>query len=241
MTFAGEVVSFLKDLEFNGTLPPGIRFMNPFRENPRIIPLIKEFYSRYYNDNNPRHLILGINPGRFGAGTTGIPFTDTKRLVEKCGLFIEGLKTFEPSSAFIYEMIDAYGGPEKFYSGFYISAVSPLGFTATGKNGKQVNYNYYDTRALTDAVYEFMKVSLEKQLDFGILRDVCYCLGTGQNFKFISELNRTNGYFKNIIPLEHPRFVMQYKSKQKHEYITKYIDEFRKISLPYSSTKGEKT
>lgn len=241
MTFAGKVVSFLKGLEFKGTLPPGIGIMNPFRENPHIIPLITEFYSKYYDDDKPRHLILGINPGRFGAGTTGIPFTDTKRLVEKCGLFVEGLKTFEPSSAFIYEMIDAYGGPEKFYTEFYISAVSPLGFTETGKNGKQVNYNYYDTRDLTDAVYEFIKLSIEKQLDFGIVRDVCFCLGTGRNYKFISGLNCENGYFKRIIPLEHPRFVMQYKSKQKHEYISKYIDEFRKISSVINTSIGEKT
>jgi uracil-DNA glycosylase len=67
-------------------LPQNIKIMNPFKENQKIIPISSSFYEKYYNDNNPRHLILGINPGRFGAGVTGIPFTDTKRLADKCGL-----------------------------------------------------------------------------------------------------------------------------------------------------------
>ena len=90
MTFAQKVVSFYSLLEFTGTLPEGIAIMNPFRENPKIIPVITQFYSKFYSDNNSRHLILGINPGRFGAGVTGIPFTDTKRLSENCGLSIPG-------------------------------------------------------------------------------------------------------------------------------------------------------
>jgi len=49
--------------------------MNPFRENPEALIVSGKFYKKYYNDNNPRFLILGINPGRFGAGVTGIPFT----------------------------------------------------------------------------------------------------------------------------------------------------------------------
>jgi hypothetical protein len=127
-------------------------------------------------------------------------------------------------------MIDAYGGPEKFYSDFYISAISPLGFTHPGKNGKQVNYNYYDSSMLTQAVYGFMKEKLEEQLEFGIIRDICYCLGTGKNYVFINEMNMKYGYFGEVIPLEHPRFIMQYKTKQKEQYISRYLSEFSKIS-----------
>jgi hypothetical protein len=231
MTFAEKIISFLNELEYKGSLPNGISVMNPFRENPEVISIVSRFYSRFYNDDNSRYLILGINPGRFGAGSTGIPFTDTKRLAEKCGLSIPGLKTYETSSAFVYEMIDAFGGTDKFYSFFYISAVSPLGFTTPGKNGKNLNYNYYDSKKLTDAVYEFIVVSLEKQLRFGINRDVCFSLGTGKNFKFIVELNNTNKYFERIVSLEHPRYIMQYKTKAKHDYINKYIKEFRKVRL----------
>jgi len=229
MTFGEKVILFFEELEFQGFLPQGISIMNPFRENPQIIPVISRFYSKFYNDNRSRHLILGINPGRFGAGVTGIPFTDTKRLEEKCGLTIPGLQTFETSSVFVYLMIDEYGGTDKFYSDFYISSVSPLGFTSSGINGREVNFNYYDSKKLTDAVYDFMIKKIDQQLEFGIERDICFCLGTGKNFKFILELNKKFKYFDKIVPLEHPRYVMQYKSKQKQRYIGKYIEEFSKI------------
>lgn len=228
-TFAEKVISFCREVEFNGSLPQGISIMNPFRNNPEVIQVITQFYNRFYNDNKPRHLILGINPGRFGAGVTGIPFTDTKRLREKCGMSIPGLETFETSSVFVYEMIEEYGGPERFYSDFYINSVCPIGFTSTGKTGKEINYNYYDSKKLAEAVKDFAIESINKQVGFGIERDVCFCLGTGQNFKFLSHLNGQLKLFDKIVPLEHPRYVMQYRSKQKHTYIKKYIEEFQRI------------
>jgi hypothetical protein len=227
--FAEEVIQFLSKLEYKGTLPKGISIMNPLREDPTIVQVVSQFYHKYYNDNNQRYLILGINPGRFGAGVTGIPFTDSKRLSEKCGLSIRGLNTFETSSVYVYEMIDAFGGVKKFYNQFFISAVCPLGFTIISKRGKSVNYNYYDSKKLSEAVMDFIVTSLTIQLDFGIKRDACFCLGTGKNFKFLSQLNAELKFFDKIIPLEHPRYIMQYKSKQKDYYINKYLDEFRKI------------
>lgn len=227
--FAEKIISFCEGLEYKGSLPPGISVLNPFRDNPEIIPVISHFYHKFYHDDNSRHLILGINPGRFGAGVTGIPFTDTKRLHEKCGLSIPGLITFETSSVFVYEMIEAFGGTEKFYNKFFISATCPLGFTAIGSKGKNVNYNYYDSTRLTEAVMDFIINSLKKQLDFGIERDICFCFGTGQNYKFLLKLNAGLKLFDKILPLEHPRYVMQYKSKQKQNYINKYIEAFRMI------------
>ena len=227
--FADSLIQFFRELDFKGSLPDGISVMNPFRGNPEIIPMISQFYNKFYNDNSSRHLILGINPGRFGAGVTGIPFTDSKRLLEKCQLSIPGLNTFETSSVFIYEMIDAFGGVEKFYNKFFISAVCPLGFTSINNRGKSVNYNYYDSRNLTEAVLSFIKSSLIKQIEFGIKRDSCFCLGTGKNFKFLVQLNNEMRIFDRIVPLEHPRFIMQYRSKQKGIYIRKYLEEFRKV------------
>jgi hypothetical protein len=226
-TFAEKIITFCKELDFKEPLPPGISVMNPYRDNPEIIAVISKFYHRFYNDDKKRHFILGINPGRFGAGVTGIPFTDTIRLREKCGLVIPGLETFETSSVYVYDMIDRYGGAEKFYSDFYISAVSPLGFTSLGKSGKEVNYNYYENKKLTKAIYPFIMDSIEKQLEFGINRNVCFCLGTGQNFKFLLLLNREYHFFDLIEPLEHPRYIMQYKSKQKNLYINIYIEKLR--------------
>jgi len=227
--FADKIIEFLIGLECSGQLPRGIKIMNPYRENPEIVPVISQFYHKFYNDANPRHIILGINPGRFGAGVTGIPFTDSKRLIEKCGLSIPGLNTFETSSVYIYEMIDAFGGVTEFYNKFFISAVCPLGFTAVSDKGKSINYNYYDSRKLTESVMDFIRISLTRQLDFGIERDSCFCLGTGKNYKFLVKLNDELRLFGKIVPLEHPRFIMQYKSKQKQFYISKYLEEFNKI------------
>ena len=172
---------------------------------------------------------MGINPGRFGAGVTGIPFTDSKRLAEKCGLSIPGLKTFETSSVFVYEMIEAFGGVAQFYNKFFISAVCPLGFILVNDKGKNINYNYYDDPKLTTAVKGFITDSLVRQLEFGIRKETCFCLGTGKNYKFLIKLNDELKIFDRIIPLEHPRFIMQYKSKQKDLYIKKYLEEFGKV------------
>jgi hypothetical protein len=227
-TFADKVIEFNKNLHFTGVLPAGISIMNPFREDEKIIPVSSEFYNKFYNDSNPRHLILGINPGRFGGGVTGVPFTDSKRLKNECGISYPGKETHEPSSVFVYDVIKAYGGPEAFYQKFYINSICPLGFTATGKNGKEVNYNYYDSRELTQAVLDFIIQSIRQQIAFGINTDVCFCFGTGKNEKFLRQLNTEQKFFKSIVALEHPRFIMQYKARTKEAYINKYLAAFHR-------------
>ncbi|MGV8091364.1 MAG: uracil-DNA glycosylase family protein [Mangrovibacterium sp.] len=227
MTFAEKVIAFNKNLNFNRPLPPGIRVMNPYAENPQALEASSLFYQKFYNDDQSRRLILGINPGRFGAGVTGIPFTDTQRMKDYCELEIRDVETRELSSIFVYEMITAYGGTEKFYSDFFISAVSPLGFVKTNGKGREINYNYYDSRDLLEAVEPFIIQSIEEQLTFGIKTDVCYCLGNNKNYKYLLSLNRKMNYFKQIIPLEHPRYIMQYRLKQKDEYIQKFIHLFQ--------------
>ena len=225
-TTAAQIIDFNANLEFTGKLPPGIRIMNPFREQHGVMDIVRQFYGKFYSDHRRRQMIVGINPGRFGAGVTGIPFTDSQRLADPCGIVIPGIKTYEPSSVYVYDVIAAYGGPERFYGDFYIAAMSPLGFTALQPGGKEINYNYYDSKALTDAVYGFMIDSLRKQLQFNIDRSVGYCLGTGKNADFVMRLNEKEKFFGKIIPLEHPRFVMQYRNKRKQEYIDKYLTAF---------------
>lgn len=222
MTFADHVIAFNRTLEFHGSLPGGIRIMNPFQENPLARETSERFYKKFYDDDRKRHLILGINPGRHGAGVTGVPFTDTKRLESKCGLTIDGLSTHEPSSVFVYELIDACGGVEAFYSDFYITSICPLGFVKLNDRGREVNYNYYDSKALTEAVRPFMEWSLRTQLGFGINTDVAFVLGMGKNFQFIEKMNQELGLFGRLEGLEHPRFIMQYKSKEKETYVKRF-------------------
>ena len=230
LTFADKVIAFNKQVHFEGKLPEGIRIMNPFREDPAILKISSTFYKKFYNDHKKRHLILGINPGRFGSGVTGVPFTDTKRLKSECHIPYTGKETHEPSSAYVYEMIDAFGGVEAFYKKMYIHSICPLGFTAIGPNGKEINYNYYDSKELTEAVYDFIVDNIQKQIAIGVYTDTCFCFGTGKNEKFLRQLNGRYHFFNEIIALEHPRFIMQYKSKMKQSYIDKYLRAFAEAS-----------
>ena len=228
MTVAEQITAFNRALKFTRRLPPGIRVMNPFAENPNALEASSCFYRKYYHDELPRRFILGINPGRFGAGLTGVPFTDPKRLRDACGIdCYDGPPAHEPSSVFVYELIEAYGGVEAFYSRYYINSICPLGFVSVNKRGKEVNHNYYDSAELTAAVRDFAVACIKKQLGFNLRRDVAFCLGTGKNMAFLEKLNAEHGFFERIIPLEHPRYIIQYKTRQKDEYIRKYLDLLR--------------
>ena len=224
MTCADRILSFNKGLKISSKLPPGVEVLNPF-QNPDTFRLCTLFYHKYYNDTNIRTLIMGINPGRFGAGLTGIPFTDPIKLEEQCGIQNTMPKKAELSADFMHRMFDAMGGVEKFFRQFYISSVSPLGFIKEGKN-----LNYYDIKELEKAVTDFAVDALQKQLEFGLNRRVCFCLGEGKNYKFLSQLNEKHKFFNTIVPLPHPRFIMQYKRKRLHEYIKLYLTRLGAIS-----------
>ncbi len=150
--------------------------MNPFREDGQVMQIVEIFYQKYYNDNRQRHLILGINPGRFGGGLTGIPFTDPKRLQSECHIPYTGKITHEPSSVFVYEVINAYGGVEEFYSDIYVNSVCPLGFTFIDAKGREKNYNYYDSPELMNAVKDFAVDNIQKQIDMGVAVDYLFLL-----------------------------------------------------------------
>src|SRR5690606_10291567 len=140
------------------------------------------------------------------------------KLETQCGIKNDLDKKPELSADFIYRMIAAYGGVDTFYSRFYIGAICPLGLTANGKN-----LNYYDTPEVERALRNFIVTSLQAQLDFPLNRERCICLGEGKNFKYLTRLNEEYGFFKSIIPLPHPRFIMQYRRKRVEEYVGQYL------------------
>lgn len=222
MTWAEKIVHYNRDLECKTKLPKDIAVMNPYADDPNALAISDEFYRAYYSDEGTRKLILGINPGRHGGGTTGIPFTDPKRLSEVITSPWKGNISHEPSSVFIYEMIRAYGGPALFYSKYFINSVSPLGYTIKNAAGKEVNFNYYDTPALFKAVMPFIMSNLEMLRSMGFDMDTCYCLGV-RNTRCLEEINQKGKFFRNVVALEHPRYIMQYKQKSKEEYIQKYL------------------
>ena len=162
--------------------------------------------------------MLCINPGRFGAGITGVNFTAPKQMRQNCGIDHPWGNGTELSAEFIYEMITAYGGPASFYGTHFIGAVSPLGYIKAGKN-----INYYDDKLLQQAVAPFIVDTLQQQVNIGFDRTICFCIGGEKNFNFLSALNEKHHWFDKIIPVAHPRFIMQYKRKQKDHFIQEYL------------------
>ncbi|WP_298391559.1 uracil-DNA glycosylase family protein [Hydrotalea sp.] len=228
-TFAEQVIGFNKKLVLNIPLPPNIIIMNPFQNNKGAMQYMQSFYKKFYSDIEKRFFIIGINPGRFGAAVTGVPFTDTKRLAGACAIPYSGKETHEPSSVFIYDMIEAFGGAQLFYQYFYINSVVPLGFAKQIGKDKFVNYNYYDDKGLQTALKPFILQSLQQQFRFGMYTHAAFCLGSGKNFNYIQQLNDELHFFEKIIPLEHPRFIMQYRQKTKQHFMEKYIQAFQEV------------
>jgi hypothetical protein len=222
MKIADKIIHFNENLHFHGNLPTGFKVLNPFVENPETMQVMREFYYKYYNDSNRRKFLIGINPSRHGAGVTGVPFTDTKRLESVCGIKMKSARTHEVSSVFMYEMIEAFGGAEYFYSRFYINSPFPLAITRQTKNDIWLNANYYDDIELFKHVKDYMIESLKKHIDIGLETSDVYILGK-KNADFIRKLNKEAKLFGNLHVLEHPRYIQQYKSKDKQLYIDKYV------------------
>lgn len=215
-SLAEQILHFLFTIDLNINLPRNVEVMDVYKDE-EVQTTCQKFYSKYYNDHQPRTLMLGINPGRYGGGITGIPFTDPINLENYCNIQNNWKKQQELSSLFIYEMIEAYGGPELFYQQFYISAVSPLGFVKEGKN-----LNYYDDKLLLKRIEPLIIKWLQQQIQFGLNTTICFCIGEGENFKYLNKLNDQHQFFQQIKSLPHPRFIMQYRLKKKQEYIQLY-------------------
>lgn len=217
MTFADNILSFLFNVKIPFALPKGVGVLDAHKDET-VKQACNTFYHKYYNDNNPRHIMLGINPGRFGGGVTGIPFTDPIRLLSECCIANDFQKKQELSSVFMYEMMHGFGGLRAFYNRFYISSISPLGFVKDGKN-----LNYYDDAVLKKKIEPFVIDCINTQLAWGIKRDICFCIGEGENLAYLTALNNKHKWFSTIQGLPHPRFIMQYKLKQKAAYVDEYI------------------
>ena len=219
-----KILTFYNNLDIPKGLPDGVGILNPFKDK-KVLEFNRLFYNKYYNDNYDRTYLIGINPGRLGAGVTGIPFTDPIRLQEVLGVRNELDKKPELSSKYIYDLIENIGGPNLFFRSFYFTSVSPIGFV---KNGK--NLNYYDQKNLQDQLESFIVNSMQEQINsIDTNREVAFSLGQGKNFKYLEKLNQKHGFFNRIEPLPHPRWVMQYRLKRKMDFIDLYI---KKLS-PY--------
>lgn len=225
-TFADHAIAYYNALEAPADLPPNVGVMNPYQQ-PEVQRIVAEFYTKFYRDTNPRVFVLGINPGRFGAGVTGISFTTPQNLRRYCGIENTLPDTPELSSRFIYQVVNAFGGAQEFYAKFFLTSLFPLALTKDAKN-----YNFYDDRTTTDALWPAITETIRTQTRFGrdagdaALRPhdrrVAVCLGR-KNEIYLRRLNEQQGFFDRIVTLDHPRYILQYKSKDAPLYLERYI------------------
>lgn len=221
-TFGQRVIDFNRTLDFTDALPDGFQVLNPYMDNPETMVVMEQFYEKFYNDSLQRKFIVGINPSRHGAGVTGVPFTDTKRLESICGIPMHSAHTHEISSVYMYDMISEFGGAADFYKKFYVNSPFPLAIVRKTPAGKWLNANYYDDKNLFESVKDFMILSLRNHISLGLDTSEVYVFGK-KNAQFIQKLNEEAKLFGNLKVLEHPRYIQQYKSKEKQLYIDKYI------------------
>lgn len=107
---------------------------------------IDAFCQLFYSDAVPRVMICGTNPGRFGAGMTGIPFLDYMSLSQ----IIPGIdrQDSEKSASFFFQVVRRFG-VDLFFRTFYVSNFSSVGYLKDGKN-----LNYYDLPPAALAIVE---------------------------------------------------------------------------------------
>ena len=92
-------------------------------------------------------------------------------------------KRVEISAAFMFEVMEAYGGVEKFYSDFFFTTTMPLGLL---KNDK--NYNYYDDMETQTALEPYIEETLLKQMSFPQAKPNIICVGQGKNLKYLTSI-----------------------------------------------------
>ena len=207
------------------TLPGSYQLVNPYsgEQKHAVDQITAAFYHKYFNDNHKRRLILGSSPARKGTAITGVPFEDAAELQAETGIAVAKFQIKPSSTNFLYGVMQQYGGKRKFYSDFYMSFACPLGLSKISAKGNVINSNYYETNVIKDRLMPFIVASLQEQIKLGVDTSVCYCIGSGENFKVLTSINQTYHFFGSIVPLEHPRYVMQYHFKDRARYIQKYV------------------
>jgi hypothetical protein len=126
------------------------------------------------------------------------------------------------SAEFISRVIEAYGGPGAFYSDVFMTALSPLGFIRNG-----VNINFYDDAELEMMMSPQIITWMKRTFDAGVRRDTTILLGSGKLRTFMERNVREHVGVRDVIYLDHPRFIMQYRRSQVSQYVSLYVETIR--------------
>ena len=135
--------SIQNDLEVKEKLErEKITILYGFIENRELVRL---YYQAFYISKTPRIVLCGINPGKNGAGKTGIPFIDFNGASELFPNVDQDDK--ERSAQFILSVISEIG-KMKFHKNVYMTNLSWFGFIQDNKN-----MNYFDLPTPLESVF----------------------------------------------------------------------------------------
>ncbi len=218
-TFGLRVMAYYDNLERFRWVTPEVAILSPIADDERRRAMAA-FCHEFYSDNQNRVFWLGINPSRVRRTSTGVPYTDGFALQEICGIPNGFNKSRELTSDFFYRFVNAYGGPEAFYRRHYAGAAFPLSILR-----KEKYCNYYD-RNLPDEISKSIPGMVARQAEIGHA-GVLVIVGSGQNAKILKRINDKLGIFSDVLVVEHPRYVMQYKSAELERYLEKFCETAR--------------
>jgi hypothetical protein len=141
---------------------------------------------------------------------------------EKCGIANDLPRQSELSAGFICEVVEAYGGPKRFYGEFLFTTVLPYGLLKEGKN-----YNYYDDKETLSYFEPIIVDAIRKQMAYPNVSRTIATIGQRKNLDILKKLNERYGFFDSIEVLPHPRWVMQYRRREKEKYIQQYVETLK--------------
>ena len=188
-----------------------IRILYEFLENKNNII---EFHKRYVQPNSPKIVICGINPGRNGAGLTGIPFIDFESLSKMLSNI--GNKESEQSAKFFYSVIQKFE-IENFYQKFHVTNISWYGFSQIDKQ-KNVNYDNISTEIAIFLIEKFVE-----EMEF-INPDVIIPLSRNVLYELVSLKKRDKIKAEIGTRLCHPSWISTYRSKDFDLWTAKYVE-----------------
>lgn len=178
---------------------------------------INAFWDRYYAKRLPNIVICGINPGRFGAGQTGIPFLDNRSLSEM-GFSVENSHS-ERSAEFFYSVIEAIG-VERFFNRFYVTNLSAIGYIKHEKN-----INYYDLPI--DAQNTVFANFLDEMDAIKPTHIISLSVHVQNDIQCLIKNGSLSNNIDCTLRLPHPSWVMTYRQKSKDMWKNKYLSQLQ--------------
>lgn len=175
--------------------------------------IMDAFCEKFYSNKIPKIVICGINPGRLGAGLTGVPFFDFASLSKIFPSILR--KDTENTAQFFFKVIEKIG-VERFFNYFYITNVSSVGYS----KGKS-NFNF---DKLPDNLRSIVFSNFAEEIE--LIKPVKIIALGDAAFNGVESALGKNSY--RLEKLKHPSWIMQYKRNEISFWVQAYADALSK-------------